>query len=232
MEFSTTQRGACSLIYQGYKYTFNRRWLDGRIYWRCNYRSCSGRTTTEGDKLISCNNNHNHPPRDKAEVQAEKVISSLRKKISKTIQPVPLLYSLSRRQEKNKIAAKLPTLPLIKSSLYQECRKDYLQCPIQRKKLCLKVNGRKLLVVSDSYYGVRHKLSYSSQQKTSTHLQVLMMCLWMEHSTLAHSYSTKFSLHMQQGMVIIFLWSTVCFPVSHKKKIRRVITLLKTKSEE
>ena len=48
--------------------------------------------TTQDDELISCNNNHNHPPQDQAEVEAEKVISSLRKKVSENIQPVPLLY--------------------------------------------------------------------------------------------------------------------------------------------
>ena len=79
------------------KYTLNRRCLDGRISWRCNYRSCSGRITTQDEGLISCYNNHNHPTQDHAEVEAKKVISS------------------------------------------------------SRKKLSLKVNGHKLLVVSDSY---------------------------------------------------------------------------------
>ena len=93
--------------------------------------------TTQDDELISCNNNHNHPTEDQTEVEAEKVISSLRKKLSKTIQPVPLLYQaeiqdLSRRQDK---AAKLPTLQSMKSSLYRECRKRLPPMPHTREKV-------------------------------------------------------------------------------------------------
>ena len=32
MEFTITQRGACSLVFQGYKYVINRRGRDGRIF--------------------------------------------------------------------------------------------------------------------------------------------------------------------------------------------------------
>ena len=35
MEYTTTKRGARSLIYQGYKYQINCRAADGRIFWRC-----------------------------------------------------------------------------------------------------------------------------------------------------------------------------------------------------
>ena len=62
MEFTTTQRGAHSLIYQGYKYVINQRGRDGRTVWRCGKsRSCSGVVTTLDDAVISTRDTHNHP---------------------------------------------------------------------------------------------------------------------------------------------------------------------------
>ena len=98
MEFITTKRGARAIVYEGHKYVLNRRGRDGHIFWRCGRnRSCSGSLCTLEDEIISQKGTHNHPP-DDAEIQAEKIIT----------QP-----------DKEEIAAKLPTLAHLKSSLYQ-----------------------------------------------------------------------------------------------------------------
>ena len=62
---------------------------------------------------------HNHPP-DVAEVEAQKIVSVIKKKASESIQPIPLLYQgeiqqLSTSEVMDEVAAKLPTLPSIKS---------------------------------------------------------------------------------------------------------------------
>ena len=63
IEFTTTKRGARSLLHDGYQYTINRRTADGQTYWRCFDRTCGGRAVTDiNDCLVSANNNHNHPP--------------------------------------------------------------------------------------------------------------------------------------------------------------------------
>ena len=80
MEFITTKRGARAIVYEGHKYVLNRRGRDGRIFWRCGRnRSCSGSLCTLVDEIISQKDTHNHPP-DDAEIQAEKIVSSIRAK--------------------------------------------------------------------------------------------------------------------------------------------------------
>ena len=84
MEFTTTQRGARSLIYQ--------RGREGRIVWRCGKsRSCSGVVTTLDDAVISTRDTHNHPA-DAAELEAHKITAALKCKARESIQPIPTLY--------------------------------------------------------------------------------------------------------------------------------------------
>lgn len=92
MEFTTTQRGARSLIYGGYKYVINRRGRDGRIFWRCaKSRACTGSVTTLEDEVLSSRDTHNHPS-NPVELESEKIVSSLKRKAMETAQPIPTLY--------------------------------------------------------------------------------------------------------------------------------------------
>ena len=92
MEFSITQRGARSLVYQGYKYVINRRGRDGKILWRCaKSRSCSGGMTTMDNEIISPRDTHNHPS-DAAELEAEKITMTIKCKAMESAQPIQTLY--------------------------------------------------------------------------------------------------------------------------------------------
>ena len=92
MEFITTKRCARAIVYEGHKYVLNRRGRDGRIFWRCGRnQSCSGSLCTLEDEIISQKDTHNHPP-DDAEIQAEKIVNSIRAKARDTIQPIPAVY--------------------------------------------------------------------------------------------------------------------------------------------
>ena len=89
---SWTKRGARAIVYEGHKYVLNRRGRDGRILWRCGRnRSCSKSLCTLEDEIISQKDTHNHPP-DDAEIQAEKIVNSIRAKARDTIQPIPAVY--------------------------------------------------------------------------------------------------------------------------------------------
>ena len=93
MEFSTTQRGAQLLIYNGYMYIINRKAQDGRIFWRCQKsRQCNGGITTLGDQIVSQRNTHNHSF-NPAEIRVQKIKANLNKKAQETVQPIPAIYS-------------------------------------------------------------------------------------------------------------------------------------------
>ena len=80
MEFVNTKRGARALVCDGYKYVINRRGHDGRIFWRCGRsRGCSGSVCTLDDEILSRNDIHNHSS-DEGELEAEKVVDTIRKK--------------------------------------------------------------------------------------------------------------------------------------------------------
>ena len=86
-----TKRGARSLVCGGHKYLMNRRGRDDKIYWRCaKSRSC-GETVITQEGTVILVEDYSHPP-DPAEIKAQKVISSLKKKVVETIQRVPLMY--------------------------------------------------------------------------------------------------------------------------------------------
>ena len=69
----------------------NRRCRDDRVFWRCTKsRSCSGGINTE-DVLSNIKDCHNHPA-DVVELEAQNIVSAIKGNVSKSIQPVPLLY--------------------------------------------------------------------------------------------------------------------------------------------
>ena len=141
MVFVTTTRGARSLIYEGYKYVINRRGRDDRILWRCaKSRSCSGGLTSINSEIVSSRaNEHSHPP-DEAEVTAYKAVDKIKTKTMESIDPVPAIYQqqlaeVSAIQNINQVAAKLPTLYSMKSSLYRIRRNRLPQLPKSRDEI-------------------------------------------------------------------------------------------------
>ena len=127
MEFITTRRGARSLLHQGYKYTINRRTADGQIYWRCQDRNCQGRAITDiNDQLVSCNSKHCHPP-NSAEIAADLVKEKMKKKANEETTPIPQIYhqalqEVAQHENRESVAAVLPTFSSVKSSLYRRWR--------------------------------------------------------------------------------------------------------------
>lgn len=137
MEFVKTTRGARALVCDGYKYVVNRRGRDRCIYWRCGRsRECSGSVSTLNDQIISRKDIHNHPP-DDAELEAEKVVNAIKQKAQETARPIPTIYTeeiqvIASRSDREEIAAKLPTLESIKSSLYRHRRSRLPPLPQSR----------------------------------------------------------------------------------------------------
>ena len=103
--------------------------------------------------------NHSHPS-NQVEIEAEKLMSSLKKKVSETIQPVNVMYQneilkLSIRPDMEEIAAKLPIIRSIKSSLYHERRKRLPPMSQTRAEVTFEgewaqtLNGQPFLLVED-----------------------------------------------------------------------------------
>ena len=118
-------RGRRALIHEGYKYVLNRRGRDERIFWRCaKSHCCSGALTTINDDIVSSRaSEHNHPSND-AEMIACKAMESMKQAVKDKIDPVPALYQqqlikLSAKENLEEVAAQLPTLYSMKSSLYR-----------------------------------------------------------------------------------------------------------------
>ncbi len=126
-EFTTTQRGARSLLYRGYSYMLNRRGRDDLIYWRCTRsRSChcTGSVTTgPGDTIIKEKDTHNHPP-NQPQIEAKKIVTALKESAEANIRPVPQLYQEEIQKAAatpnfGEVSAELPTLVAVKSALYR-----------------------------------------------------------------------------------------------------------------
>jgi hypothetical protein len=121
MEFITNQKGNKSLLWNGSRFTVNRKMDNGTIYWRCCKRSCPARVITQGSELLAQTNGHNHPV-DPTEVRVEEIKSNLRKSV-RELTPVPRIYNealieLSTQEDRDSVAAQLPMFSLLKSSLY------------------------------------------------------------------------------------------------------------------
>ena len=88
MEIITTQKGGEALIWQGCKFTLNRKMVNGKKYWRCAKRICPARITTEGNEVLQQTNGHNHPV-DGVEAEVERVKHGLRKRAREEVTPIP-----------------------------------------------------------------------------------------------------------------------------------------------
>ena len=118
----------------------NQRGRDDIVYWRCTRSRnshCIGTVTTgPGDTIVSVKNTHNHPP-DQVAIEAKKIVSSLKEAVQTRIQPVPAVYQeevikVAATPRSEEVAAQLPTLASIKSSLYRRRRKLLPQLPTSR----------------------------------------------------------------------------------------------------
>ncbi len=136
-EFTTTQRGARSLLIGGYSYKKGR---DGTIFWRCprsRNSHCTGTATTGADDtILTIKNTHNHPP-DQAEIEVKKIVQAPKESSQANIRPVPQLYQeeiqkVAAASNSDEIASKMPTLVAIKSSLYRRRRKLIPPLPTTR----------------------------------------------------------------------------------------------------
>ena len=140
MEFTTTKKGARSLLHDGYRYTINRRTADGQTYWRCFDRTCGGRAVTDvNDCLVSANNNHNHPP-DVVEVAVQKIKEEIKERSKAETTPIPRIYhdflqEVNQHILSSEIAAILPTFQSIRSSLYRKRRENHPPMPATADKI-------------------------------------------------------------------------------------------------
>ena len=80
--------------------------------------------TAKEDEIISSRSDeHNHPPNE-AEIVASMASEKMKQQVQEKIDPVPAIYQqqlreLSPREDLDQVAANLPTLPSLKSSLYK-----------------------------------------------------------------------------------------------------------------
>ena len=92
MEFITNQKGTQSLLWDGSRFTVNRKMDNGMIYWRCCKRTCPARVTTQGSDILTQTNGHNHAV-DPIEAKVETIKSNLRKRVREEVTPVPRIYN-------------------------------------------------------------------------------------------------------------------------------------------
>lgn len=130
MEFITNQKGGQSLVWDGSRFTLNRKLANGTTYWRCCKRSCPARITTMEDQLLTQTNGHNHPV-NPTELRVEQIKSKLRKRAREEVAPVQAIYSdalvdLSTQPDSSEVAPNLPTFSSFKSSMYRSRRSRYV----------------------------------------------------------------------------------------------------------
>lgn len=77
-EFSLTKRGARCLKHKGYQYKLNKRGDNGRTYWRCVDKGCTGRAILSGNyDVLNTNNNHNHHPLNPLQIEVSRADDKL-----------------------------------------------------------------------------------------------------------------------------------------------------------
>ena len=106
IEFITTTKGKPALIFNGSRFTLNRRMDNGVCYWRCTKRTCPARITTEGNDLKqqTAGNSERHEKKAREEITTVPASTT-------TIWFTWALWQYSSIQ--------LPTFTTMKSSLYR-----------------------------------------------------------------------------------------------------------------
>ena len=117
-----------TLVINGYQYSLNRRGREEEFYWRCTNRLYKGRAVTiEEDELISVNSLHepNH-----VEVAGNEVVQEMKTRARSETTLIPKIYAQTLRTvDHDEVAATLPTLNSIRTSLYQSRRQRYPPMP-------------------------------------------------------------------------------------------------------
>ena len=121
---------------------------------RCAKRICPARITTEGNEVLQQTNGHNHPV-DGVEAEVERVKHGLRKRAREEVTPIPAIYNdalvnIATQVEDEAVAARLPTFPSLKSSMYRSRRS-------RLKIFKLKADGRQHYRENSSFYGRKVK---------------------------------------------------------------------------
>ena len=92
MEFITNQKRGQSLLWNGCRFTLNRKLDNGTCYWRCHKKSCAARMTTLGTDILQQTNGHTHAV-NPATTQVEEIKRKLRMSAREKVTPVPTLYN-------------------------------------------------------------------------------------------------------------------------------------------
>ena len=136
MQFITTTKGKPALLFDGSRFTLNRRMDNEVCYWRCAKRICPARITTEGNDLKQQTAPHNHAV-DVVDTQVKAIQSDMRKRAREEITPVPAIYNdhlihLSTHSDRDSIPLQLPTFTSMRSSLYRSCWSRLPPLPLTR----------------------------------------------------------------------------------------------------
>ena len=136
MEIITTQKGGEALIWQGCKFTLNRKMANGKKYWRCAKRICPARITTEGNEVLQQTNGHNHPV-EGVEAEVERVKHELRERAREEVSPIPAIYNDALVDTATQV--ELPTFPS-QSSMYRSQRSTLPTLPMSQEDV--RIEGR------------------------------------------------------------------------------------------
>lgn len=158
MEFTTTQRGGQLLLFEGHRYQINRKGKDERIFWRCHYRVCPGRVTTEGGNILS-SKPHDHPA-DEIDNKVEKIKADLKKAARDKTAPIPELFNsalsqIALEEDARDVAVFMPTYSSFRSSMYRSRLKTHPPLPTVRADIELEgdwtktKDGQRFLLRSD-----------------------------------------------------------------------------------
>ena len=123
MDFMQTQKGGRALLTDGFRFLRKREGKEGKEFWRCTIKHCQARATTTSGGNLTTREEHTHAP-NPSKNKAEKIISRMRKRTKEEMETVPgindqEIQAVATEEDQEVIAAHLPTLTSLKSSLYR-----------------------------------------------------------------------------------------------------------------
>ena len=94
MEFTTTNRNALILNYQGYQYTIKREYKNTNE-WRCRSRPCTTSLSLCGDNksIVREPGVHTCASRSPRKVVLDEALSRMKKRATEETLPIPQIYS-------------------------------------------------------------------------------------------------------------------------------------------
>ncbi|CAF4487600.1 unnamed protein product [Rotaria sp. Silwood2] len=173
IEFTTTNRNALALHYQGYQYTFKRKYKNTNE-WRCRRRPCTTSISLcrDNKSIIREPDQHTCSPSSPQKIIVEKAVSRMRQRAAVETLPIPQIYS--QEVVKNRIGKPdldtgsiFPLLDSIDSTLYRQGAKNYPNVPKNIHDLMipdawkLGSHGEPFLLV-DEIYGEDRLLLFAS----------------------------------------------------------------------